>query len=82
MKSRGLRHIIDSFELKSRPVMTLDPASTAEDQALQADIAADLIRHGVAVHAFNQRDVAGVKEHLEGLARTQRMFKGVVARTQ
>jgi hypothetical protein len=40
MKSRGLRHIIDSFELKSRPVMTLDPASTAEDQALQADIAA------------------------------------------
>ena len=27
---------------------------------LQADIAADLIRAGVAVHAFNQRNVAGV----------------------
>ena len=27
---------------------------------LQADIAAELIRAGVAVHAFNQRDVAGI----------------------
>ncbi len=27
---------------------------------LQADIAAELIRKGVAVHAFNQRDVAGI----------------------
>ena len=27
---------------------------------LQADIVAELIRHGVAVHAFNQRSVAGI----------------------
>src|ERR1700685_2638697 len=27
---------------------------------LQADIAADLIRRGIAVHAFNQRDIAGI----------------------
>lgn len=27
---------------------------------LQADIAADLIRAGIAVHAFNQRDLAGI----------------------
>src|SRR4029453_9283999 len=27
---------------------------------LQADIAAELIRAGVAIHAFNQRDVAGI----------------------
>ncbi len=27
---------------------------------LQADIVADLIRRGIAVHAFNQRDVAGI----------------------
>jgi iron complex transport system substrate-binding protein len=27
---------------------------------LQADIAADLVRHGLQVHAFNQRDVAGI----------------------
>src|SRR5262249_27272854 len=27
---------------------------------LQADIVADLIRRGVAVHAFNQRDLAGI----------------------
>src|SRR5579862_4773207 len=27
---------------------------------LQADIVADLIRHGLAVHAFNQRTIAGI----------------------
>jgi iron complex transport system substrate-binding protein len=27
---------------------------------LQADIARDLVRAGVAVHAFNQRDIAGI----------------------
>ena len=27
---------------------------------LQADIVADLIRRGIAVHAFNQRDIAGI----------------------
>ena len=27
---------------------------------LQADIVADLVRAGVAIHVFNQRDVAGI----------------------
>src|ERR1700694_5381998 len=35
-----------------------DLAVTFSD--LQADIAATLIRRGVAVHAFNQRDLAGI----------------------
>ncbi len=31
---------------------------------LQADIAADLIRRGIEVHAFNQRTVAGILDEL------------------
>ena len=27
---------------------------------LQADIVADLVRAGVAIHVFNQRDIAGI----------------------
>ncbi|MEM8550738.1 MAG: ABC transporter substrate-binding protein [Pseudomonadota bacterium] len=34
---------------------------------LQADIAASLIRQGIAVHAFNQRDVAGILAMIEML---------------
>jgi iron complex transport system substrate-binding protein len=34
---------------------------------LQAEIAADLIREGLAVHAFNQRDVAGILAMIEAL---------------
>src|SRR3984893_12394402 len=34
---------------------------------LQADIAADLIRRGVAVHAFNQRSVAGILDMIRML---------------
>ena len=41
-------------------ILKLDPDLVLAFSDLQADIAADLIRHGVAVHAFNQRDVAGI----------------------
>lgn len=34
---------------------------------LQADIAADLIRAGIAVHAFNQRSVAGIFDMIQTL---------------
>ncbi len=34
-----------------------------------------------ARQAIEKKDVAAVKEHLEGLTRTHRMFKGVVAKT-
>ncbi|AMN45192.1 cobalamin-binding protein [Rhodoplanes sp. Z2-YC6860] len=41
-------------------IMALDPDLVLTFSDLQADIAAELIRDGVAVHAFNQRDVAGI----------------------
>jgi iron complex transport system substrate-binding protein len=41
-------------------VLALDPDLVLTFSDLQADIAAELIRRNVAVHAFNQRDVAGI----------------------
>src|SRR3954452_14103777 len=41
-------------------VLALDPDLVLTFSDLQADIVAELIRHGVAVHAFNQRDIAGI----------------------
>jgi iron complex transport system substrate-binding protein len=41
-------------------ILALRPDLVLTFSDLQADIAAALIRAGVAVHAFNQRDVAGI----------------------
>jgi iron complex transport system substrate-binding protein len=41
-------------------ILALAPDLVLVFSDLQADIAASLIRHGIAVHAFNQRDVAGI----------------------
>jgi iron complex transport system substrate-binding protein len=41
-------------------ILALEPDLVLTFSDLQADIAAGLIREGVAVHAFNQRDVAGI----------------------
>src|SRR6267154_1883207 len=41
-------------------ILALDPDLVLTFSDLQADIVAELIRCGVAVHAFNQRDVAGI----------------------
>jgi iron complex transport system substrate-binding protein len=41
-------------------ILALEPDLVLTFSDLQAQIAADLIRAGVAVHAFNQRDVAGI----------------------
>ena len=41
-------------------ILALEPDLVLTFSDLQADIAAELIRLGVAVHAFNQRDVAGI----------------------
>ncbi len=41
-------------------ILALEPDLVLTFSDLQADIAAELIRKGVAVHAFNQRDLAGI----------------------
>ena len=41
-------------------ILALEPDLALTFSDLQADIAAELIRSGVAVHAFNQRDVSGI----------------------
>jgi iron complex transport system substrate-binding protein len=41
-------------------ILVLDPDLVLTFSDLQADIAAELIRRNIAVHAFNQRDVAGI----------------------
>ncbi len=64
-------------------ILALEPGLVLAFSDLQADIVAVLIRAGVAVHAFNQRDLAGifamirtlgalvgVSEQADGLARS------------
>ena len=41
-------------------ILALEPDLVLTFCDLQAQIAADLIRAGIAVHAFNQRDIAGI----------------------
>ncbi|MDB5617646.1 cobalamin-binding protein [Tardiphaga sp.] len=41
-------------------ILALDPDLVLGFSDLQADIAAELIRAGIAVHVFNQRDIAGI----------------------
>src|ERR1044071_967824 len=41
-------------------IVALSPDLVLAFSDLQADIAAELIRRNIAVHAFNQRDVAGI----------------------
>src|SRR2546430_17481424 len=41
-------------------IIALKPDLVLTFSDLQADIAAELIRRNIAVHAFNQRDIAGL----------------------
>src|ERR1700729_2783207 len=41
-------------------ILALEPDLVLTFSDLQAGIVADLVRAGVAVHAFNQRDIAGI----------------------
>ena len=41
-------------------MLALEPDLVLTFSDLQADIAAELVRRSIAVHAFNQRDVAGI----------------------
>src|SRR5919107_5437356 len=48
-------------------ILALTPDLVLTFSDLQADIARDLIRAGIAVHAFNQRDIAGILGMIETL---------------
>jgi iron complex transport system substrate-binding protein len=48
-------------------ILALKPDLVLTFSDLQADIVAELIRNNVAVHAFNQRDVAGIFEMIHTL---------------
>ena len=43
-------------------ILALRPDLVLTFSDLQADIAADLVRRGLEVHAFNQRSIAGILE--------------------
>jgi iron complex transport system substrate-binding protein len=48
-------------------IAALEPDLVLTFSDLQADIVANLVRRGVAVHAFNQRDLAGIFAMIETL---------------
>src|SRR3982074_3046582 len=48
-------------------ILALEPDLVLTFSDLQADIAAELIRRRLAVHAFNQRDVAGILDMIRTL---------------
>src|SRR5215813_4582530 len=48
-------------------ILALEPDLVLAFSDLQADIAAELIRRKVSVHAFNQRDIAGILDMIRTL---------------
>src|SRR6476619_5412698 len=48
-------------------ILALAPDLVLTFSDLQADIVADLIRNNIAVHAFNQRDLAGIYDMIRTL---------------
>jgi iron complex transport system substrate-binding protein len=48
-------------------ILALKPDLVLTFSDLQADIAADLIRRGIDVHAFNQRSIAGILDMIRTL---------------
>jgi iron complex transport system substrate-binding protein len=48
-------------------ILALEPDLVLTFSDLQADIVADLVRNNIAVHAFNQRDIAGILDMIRTL---------------
>src|SRR6202140_74791 len=48
-------------------ILALEPDLVLTFSDLQADIVAELVRLGIAVHAFNQRDLAGIFDMIRPL---------------
>ncbi len=68
-------------------ILDLKPDLVLTFSDLQADIAAELIRNGIAVHAFNQRSVAEILDMIRALGvltrtsgRAEAMIRGFEAR--
>lgn len=59
-------------------ILALEPDLVLGFSDLQADIAADLVRHGIAVHVFNHRSVDGIL----GMIRTLGALVGVQDRAE
>lgn len=53
---------------KIERILAVQPDLVVAFSDLQADIARDLIRAGVEIHVFNQRDLAGIFRMITGLA--------------
>jgi iron complex transport system substrate-binding protein len=53
-------------------ILPLKPDLVLTFSDLQADIAADLIRRGVDVHAFNQRSIVGILDMISDVGRDGR----------
>jgi iron complex transport system substrate-binding protein len=63
-RNRGYRAFISADIPK---ILKLEPDLVLAFSDLQADIVADLIRAGVAIHVFNQRDIAGILAMIRNL---------------
>ena len=66
-------------------ILALEPDLVLAFSDLQADLVAELIRRNVAVHAFNQRDVAGILDMVRTVgaltgAQTESRRAGGIAR--
>ncbi len=70
---------VSAFTSADMPkILALEPDLVLTFSDLQARIAADLIRAGIAVHAFNQRDIAGIL----AMIRTVGALVGAVAKAE
>src|ERR1700759_2348520 len=59
-------------------ILALEPELVLAFSDLQADISGELIRAGVAIHVFNQRDIAGIL----AMIRTLGALLGAAARAE
>lgn len=60
-QARREKPLLSAFTSADMPkILALEPDLVLAFSDLQADIVADLIRRGIAVHAFNQRTIAGI----------------------
>ena len=67
-QARGEKPRVSAFTSANvGKILALKPDLVLTFSDLQADIAADLIRRGLEVHAFNQRSVAGILDMIRML---------------